>query len=134
MGSTSKAGLSCEEESGWTSYFDDFFNNQKSCLSISSSVVDSSSSLLSDATSFIHLAAQKVVLTHHQTLEEDFSKENKNVNFIRKRKKPHPSVVDLIIDDDVLQDTATSPLIISFKVFHFSVSSSLTFHCFFNFF
>ncbi|KAI9079143.1 hypothetical protein K1719_038869 [Acacia pycnantha] len=126
MGSISKAGLS-SEESGWTTYFDDFFNNHnKACWSMAYSVVNSSSSLVSDATSFINLAAKKVTSysdDDHQTRREEEFSVNKNVscratrsNF-RKRKKAQAVNLIIIDDDDVLRDTATSPLIInSFKV------------------
>ncbi|XP_028807698.1 uncharacterized protein LOC114762390 [Neltuma alba] len=119
MGSISKAGFSSEnnaespEESGWTTHFDYFFNNQKP--SPMSSDVNSSSSLVSDATS-LNLAAKKVTYSDDQTREE-FSV-NKNVSCRRSnfRKRKKAQAVDLIVDDDVLQDTASSPLINSFKV------------------
>ncbi|XP_019432201.1 PREDICTED: uncharacterized protein LOC109339244 [Lupinus angustifolius] len=91
------------EESGWTMYFDDFFNNNRNiiedggCNSMSFSGVDSSStSLVSDAAS---LATQK--------LAENFlmSKNGNRSLSLKKRKKIRTAFVD-----DSLEDTASSPV------------------------
>ncbi|CAL0322556.1 unnamed protein product [Lupinus luteus] len=92
------------EESGWTMYFDDFFNTNQNIIedgeynySLSFSGVDSSStSLVSDAAS---LAAQK--------LAENFpmSKNGNRSLSLKKRKKIRTAFVD-----DSLEDTASSPV------------------------
>ncbi|KAE9599930.1 hypothetical protein Lal_00045937 [Lupinus albus] len=91
------------EESGWTIYFDDFFNNNHNimedgeCNSLSFSGVDTSStSLVSDAAS---LAAQK--------LAENFpmSKNGNRSLSLKKRKK-----IRTVFVDDSLEDTASSPV------------------------
>ncbi|KAI9093225.1 hypothetical protein K1719_027239 [Acacia pycnantha] len=104
MNSISKAPSSNEvaEESGWTTYFEDFFNGERS--SISSGVV-ASSSLLSDAASLAATATNKLANVH------EFSENGKRLSF-KKRKNDFATVVD-----DALEDTASSPLN-SPKVFH----------------
>ncbi|KAJ1389135.1 hypothetical protein SESBI_38549, partial [Sesbania bispinosa] len=92
MGSITKAPSS-SEESGWTKYFEDFFNNHniddKKC-SISFSGVDySSSSLVSDA-------AKKLA---------DNAQAYRNTSSFQKRKK----IKTTLVDDD-LEDTASSPI------------------------
>ena len=104
------------EESGWTTYFDDFFNNQNidghncSIMSNFSGVDSSSSSLVSDAAS---LAAAKLV-DGTQAEELSMTKEVNRSSF-KKRKKIKTTFVD-----DALEDTASSP-VNSPKV-HFSSS------------
>lgn len=91
------------EESGWTTYFEDFFNNNniddnnqhKSSLSLSR--VASSSSLVSDATSLIEKNVAHIVEDEE---EVSVNKNGKESSF-KKRKN---------ITDDALEDTATSPL------------------------
>ncbi|KAK4286064.1 hypothetical protein QN277_002675 [Acacia crassicarpa] len=102
MNSISKAPSSNEdaEESGWTTYFEDFFNGERSSLS---SGVVASSSLLSDAAT----ATNKLANVH----EFSESKNGKRFSF-KKKKKDFATIVD-----DALEDTASSPLN-SPKVFH----------------
>ncbi|KAK2434553.1 hypothetical protein QL285_019694 [Trifolium repens] len=112
MSSVSKSPSNSTEESGWTTYFDDFFNKNSDdydshkCSSINS--LSTSSSLLSDATSFV----DKNVLSHNEHVEivkKEFSLNNKNGktgSSFKKRKK---------IVDQALEDTATSPPLNSLK-------------------
>jgi hypothetical protein len=114
MSSVSKSPSNSTEESGWTTYFDDFFNKNSDdydshkCSSINS--LSTSSSLLSDATSFV----DKNVLSHNEHVEivkKEFSLNNKNGktgSSFKKRKN---------IVDQALEDTATSPPLNSLKVF-----------------
>lgn len=100
MSSISKAPSSCNEvaeESGWTTYFEDFFNDDK--CSISSGGVPNNSSLVSDASS---LAATKKLGDDREVSGDNNGK--RSLSF-KKRKKPITSVVD-----DALEDTASSPL------------------------
>ncbi|KAE9592969.1 hypothetical protein Lal_00028836 [Lupinus albus] len=88
------------EESGWTTYFEEFSNN-------SLSAVSTSSSLLSNATS---LAAKNIA--HNNEQPQHFSL---NQNISKKRKK---NIITVFVDDDALEDTATFPPISSPKVFY----------------
>ncbi|CAJ1978755.1 unnamed protein product [Sphenostylis stenocarpa] len=88
------------EESGWTTYFDDFFNNHvdnKCSMSLSGVAC---SSLVSDAASLVH----KKVASSKQVEEFSVNKNSKRTSF-KKRK----DVITALIDD-ALEDTATSPL------------------------
>lgn len=96
------------EESGWTKYFEDFFDNheiddddQKCSVSFSGGVDSYSTSFVSDAAS---LAAKKKLSSSTQA--EELS--------VKKRKKIKTSLVD-----DALEDTASSPIKGS-KVHYFS--------------
>ncbi|KAK7290827.1 hypothetical protein RIF29_05550 [Crotalaria pallida] len=92
------------EESGWTTYFEDFFNNQNiidenrdEC-----SMSSLSSSLVSDAAS---LAARKLAHTAG-ILEFPMTKNGtKNSLSFKKRKKIRTALVD-----EALEDTASSPV------------------------
>ncbi|OIV99172.1 hypothetical protein TanjilG_19668 [Lupinus angustifolius] len=100
MSSITKASSSSNEESGWTTYFEDFFNNQNdnhNC-SISLSCVLSSSSFLSDD------ASKKLA---HKEQAEEFSLD-KNTSQRPSFKKRKNIITDFV--DDSLEDTATSPL------------------------
>jgi hypothetical protein len=116
MSSVSKSPSNSTEESGWTTYFDDFFNKNSDdydshkCSSVNNSL-STSSSLLSDATSFV----DKNVVSHNEHVDEivnkEFSLKNKNGktgSSFKKRKN---------IVDQALEDTATSPPLNSLKVF-----------------
>ncbi|XP_028761809.1 vascular-related unknown protein 1-like isoform X2 [Neltuma alba] len=96
MNSASKAPCSSEvaEESGWTTYFEDFFDGKRS--SISSGVVASSSSLLSDAAT-----TNKLANVH----EFSGSQNGERLSFKKRKKKDIATMVD-----DALEDTASSPL------------------------
>ncbi|WJX50809.1 hypothetical protein P8452_37062 [Trifolium repens] len=112
MSSVSKSPSNSTEESGWTTYFDDFFNKNSDdydshkCSSVNNSI-STSSSLLSDATSFV----DKNVLSHNEHVEivnKEFSlnKNCKTGSSSKKRKN---------ILDQALEDTATSPPLNSLK-------------------
>lgn len=126
MDSISRAPSSSEvaEESGWTSYFEDFFNGDRS--SISSGVIASSSSLLSDAASLAVTA-----ITNKSPHGNEFSGvgQNKKRLSFKKRKNDIATMVD-----DALEDTASSPLnspkVSFFLCFLFNVFlSSIFFFC-----
>lgn len=95
------------EESGWTTYFDDFFNNHvdNKCSMPLSAL--SSSSLVSDAASLV----QKKVASAIQVQDFSVNKKSKRTSF-KKRKDAITAFID-----DALEDTATSSLN-STKVFH----------------
>ncbi|KAK7262636.1 hypothetical protein RJT34_30211 [Clitoria ternatea] len=110
MSSPNKLGLanSTSEESGWTMYFDYFFNSHvdydhHKCSSMSlSGVACSSSSHVSGAASLV----EKKLANTKQLVDEDFGmkKDGKKSSF-KKRK----DIITALIDD-ALEDTATSPL------------------------
>lgn len=110
------------EESGWTTYFEDFSNNNniddnnqhKSSLSLSR--VASSSSLVSDATS--SLIEKNVAHIVEDEEEVSVNKNGKESSF-KKRKN---------ITDDALEDTATSPLNSPKVKFNFLLLLFLFFH------
>lgn len=112
MSSITKAPLSSNdvlssEESGWTTYFDDFFNNHvdNKCSMPFSAVA--STSLVSDAASLV----DKKVVSAIQV--QDFSVNQKSkITSFKKRKDALTAFID-----DALEDTATSSLN-SPKVFH----------------
>ncbi|XP_061358232.1 vascular-related unknown protein 4 [Gastrolobium bilobum] len=90
------------EESGWTMYFEDFFNkqntnDQKCSMTFSGVDHDSSSSLVSDAAS---LAPTKTLVNSAQAEEC-----RNRLSFKKKKKKTKTSLVD-----DSLEDTASSPI------------------------
>ncbi|KAK7342515.1 hypothetical protein VNO80_25470 [Phaseolus coccineus] len=88
------------EESGWTTYFDDFFNNHvdNKCSMPLSGVP--CSSLVSDAASLV----EKKVASAIQVEEFSVNKKSKRTSF----KKRKDAITALI--DDALEDTATSSL------------------------
>ena len=88
------------EESGWTTYFDDFFNNHvdNKCSMPLSGVP--CSSLVSDAASLV----EKKVASAIQVEEFSLNKKSKRTSF----KKRKDAITALI--DDALEDTATSSL------------------------
>ncbi|BAT89944.1 vascular-related unknown protein 1-like isoform X1 [Vigna umbellata] len=88
------------EESGWTTYFDDFFNNHvdNKCSMPLSGL--SSSSLVSDAASLV----EKKVASAIQVEEFSVNKKSKRTSF-KKRKDAITAFID-----DALEDTATSSL------------------------
>ncbi|KAL5131096.1 Vascular-related putative protein 1 [Glycine soja] len=90
------------EESGWTTYFDDFFNNHvvdnKCSMSLSDGIA--SSSLVSDAASLVD---KKVA--HSKQVEEFYVNRNVKSSCLKKRKDAITALID-----DSLEDTATSPL------------------------
>ncbi|XP_027348168.1 vascular-related unknown protein 4-like [Abrus precatorius] len=91
------------EESGWTMYFDDFFNNHvgnNHKCSMSLSGVASSSSFVSDAASLV----EKKVTSSKQVEEFSLNKNGKRSSF-KKRKDMITALID-----EALEDTATSPL------------------------
>ncbi|XP_020237852.1 vascular-related unknown protein 1 [Cajanus cajan] len=102
MSSITKAPPSSNdtEESGWTTYFDDFFNNHvdNKCSMSLSGVACNSSLNVSDAASLVE---KKV--SHIKQVDDEFCVK-KNV----KRSSFKKSITTLI--DDALEDTATSPL------------------------
>lgn len=99
------------EESGWTTYFEDFFNNRniedQECTMSFTGVDHSSSSLVSDAAS---LPAKKLA-DNGQAGEFPMNKSGNKSSF-KKRKKIKTALVD-----DTLEDTASSP-VNSPKVYH----------------
>ncbi|QCD87395.1 hypothetical protein DEO72_LG3g1930 [Vigna unguiculata] len=112
MSSITKAPLSSNdvlssEESGWTTYFDDFFNNHvdNKCSMPLSAVA--STSLVSDAASLV----DKKVVSAIQVQEFSVNQKSKITSF-KKRKDALTAFID-----DALEDTATSSLN-SPKVFH----------------
>ncbi|RDY07423.1 hypothetical protein CR513_08466, partial [Mucuna pruriens] len=88
------------EESGWTKYFDDFFNNHiiddQKCSMSFSSVHSYSTSFVSDAASLV--ATKKLT---DSTQAEEFG----NGSSFKKRRKIKTALLD-----DALEDTATSPI------------------------
>lgn len=117
--SPSKKGLSLEEEeSGWTSYFEDYFSsnsNSSSCFSLCGGCGDGSTpSLISDAAS---CAACKLSHHHnHHLLPSVLSSDNnrrfpENLPYrkLRFNKSSQPNHHQ-ISKDDPLEDTASSPL------------------------
>ncbi|CAL0333820.1 unnamed protein product [Lupinus luteus] len=87
------------EESGWTNYFEEFFNNQNHNISLSA--VSSSSSLVSNATSLPTKNIADNEKAQEFSLNENTSKRpsfNKRKNFMN------------VLVDDALEDTATFPL------------------------
>ncbi|KAK7405068.1 hypothetical protein VNO78_06251 [Psophocarpus tetragonolobus] len=103
--SPSSNDIMSTEESGWTSYFDDFFNNyvdNNKCSMSLSGVATTSSSLVSDAASNL---VEKKVANSKQV--EEFNYVNKNVE--RSSLKKRKEVTTAFIDES-LEDTATSPL------------------------
>ncbi|KAK7312889.1 hypothetical protein VNO77_37116 [Canavalia gladiata] len=89
------------EESGWTMYFDDFFNNHLPNNHNSSISLSSSSFLVSDAASLV----DKKITNNSKQVEFSMDKNGKRSSFYKKRK----DIVSSLIDD-ALEDTATSPL------------------------
>lgn len=86
------------EESGWTMYFDDFFNqhnNENSCFSSGLE-----SSLISDAASSV--LKNKVADNHEQATGFSQKKNSDRLSFKKRKAKV------VAIDDD-LEDTASSP-------------------------
>ncbi|XP_027911290.1 vascular-related unknown protein 1-like isoform X1 [Vigna unguiculata] len=105
MSSITKAPLSSNdvlssEESGWTTYFDDFFNNHvdNKCSMPLSAVA--STSLVSDAASLV----DKKVVSAIQVQEFSVNQKSKITSF-KKRKDALTAFID-----DALEDTATSSL------------------------
>ncbi|KAK7257329.1 hypothetical protein RIF29_31215 [Crotalaria pallida] len=95
------------EESGWTTYFDDFFNNNQNdnqnCSIPLSVVASSSSTLVSDAASS---AAKKIVKQ-----DEEFSVNQNTCKRTCFKKRKNDIITAALVDDDAaLEDTATSPL------------------------
>lgn len=88
------------EESGWTMYLEDFFNNQKCSMSLSG--VANSSSLVSDAAS---LARKNNIAGCKQA--EEFNSVNKNGK--RSSFKKRKNIITALVDD-ALEDTASSSL------------------------
>ncbi|PNX78070.1 hypothetical protein L195_g034060 [Trifolium pratense] len=88
---TTKNNTSCQEESGWTTYFDDFSKGIEP-----SYCSGGGSSLVSDAASY---AAWKFSHRHNHVVA---SKLPKKLCFNKTRSK--------IISDDPLEDTASSPV------------------------
>ncbi|XP_028808405.1 vascular-related unknown protein 1-like [Neltuma alba] len=96
------------EESGWTSYFEDFSSNtDSSCFS---SCGGGSSPLVSDAASYC--AACKSSHHHNHHLLSSLSSNNYGVppNLPDMKLRFKKSRANLISEDDPLEDTATSPL------------------------
>ncbi|XP_054814072.1 vascular-related unknown protein 1-like [Prosopis cineraria] len=99
-----------QEESGWTSYFEDLSSNTgSSCFSLCSG---GSSSLVSDAAS---CAACKFSHHHNHRLLSSLSSNNYGVppnhpDMKLRFKKSRTKKVSHDDDDDPLEDTATSPL------------------------
>ncbi|XP_019452037.1 PREDICTED: uncharacterized protein LOC109354143 [Lupinus angustifolius] len=87
------------EESGWTTYFEDFFNNQNDNMSLSG--VSSSSSLVSNATSL----PAKNIGDNEQAQEFSLNKITSKRPSFNKRKN-----FMTVLVDDALEDTATFPL------------------------
>ncbi|RDX60626.1 hypothetical protein CR513_61215, partial [Mucuna pruriens] len=89
------------EESGWTTYFDDFFNNHvdnhKSSMSISGLA---RSSHVSDAASLVDKK-----LNNGKQVQEFSLNKNSNRSSFKKRK----DIITALVDE-ALEDTATSPL------------------------
>ncbi|KAI4322806.1 hypothetical protein L6164_022466 [Bauhinia variegata] len=88
------------EESGWTTYLEDLFNNSNKGCSISSGVANSS--MLSDAASS---AAKKL---YDREQGDEFPPVHKNIrtSSFKKRKKTKAAA----LFDDALEDTASSPV------------------------
>ncbi|KAK4255359.1 hypothetical protein QN277_008368 [Acacia crassicarpa] len=99
-----------QEESGWTSYFEDFSSNtNSSCFSFCGGDGFSSSSSVSDAASF---AACKFSHPHNHNI---LSSNNNyglppNPPDMKLRFKKSQQAHHQILEDDPLEDTATSPL------------------------
>lgn len=91
------------EESGWTTYFDEFFANQKKEQFSDGLTDDSSNYLVSDAASFV-VDQKKFFESGDQLIPSTstLTKLSKTMN-IKKRNKE-------ILDDDSLEDTASSPV------------------------
>ncbi|XP_061352834.1 vascular-related unknown protein 4-like [Gastrolobium bilobum] len=105
MSSVSKALSSNDistEESGWTMYFEDFFNNHDDNhkCSMSFSGVATSSYHVSDASSMV---AKK--FAHSKQVEEFSVNKNGKRSSFKKRK----NIITALVED-ALEDTATSPL------------------------
>ncbi|TKY66730.1 hypothetical protein E2542_SST09618 [Spatholobus suberectus] len=106
MSSTTKAPPSSNdiistEESGWTTYFDDFFNNHVDSNKCSMSLSGvACSSLVSDAASLV----EKKIANSKQVEEFSVSKNATRSSF-KKSKDIRTALID-----DALEDTATSPL------------------------
>jgi len=121
MSSTSKApsnnnmiSFESSEESSWTKYFEDFFNNDQKCsINSFSDFDDGSSSLVSDAGN--SLVGEKKLADHSAQGGMQYIK---RLSF-KKRKK----IITSLVDHD-LEDTASSP-INSPKVFTFFTFVSL---------
>ena len=109
--STNDISTESLEESGWTKYFEEFFNNQndnQNCSISLSAVAGSSNSLVSDAAS---LAAKK--LADNEKPEEFPLKKNVKRSSLKNRKN-----IITALADEALEDTASSPL--SSSKVHFS--------------
>lgn len=130
MSSLSKAPLSsnCDistEESGWTMYFEEFFNdhhhNNHNC-SISLSVVASSSHIVSDATSLVE---KKIPSGEHVEELSSLNENDKRSSFKRRR-----NIIEALVDE-ALEDTATSclnsPKVFFLHYFFFSSYSKCKF-------
>lgn len=86
------------EESGWTMYFDDFFNQQNTENSCFSSVLESS--LISDAA--FSTAKYNKVADNEQVMGFSQEKRRDRLSFKKRKTK-------VVVVDDDLEDTASSP-------------------------
>ncbi|PIA31955.1 hypothetical protein AQUCO_04700076v1 [Aquilegia coerulea] len=88
----------CPEESGWTSYFDDYFTNNNREFSSNTDCFSDfgSSSLVSDAASGTHVG-----LKFSENMERSTSRQ---ISFKKRRTR------DVVAFDDALEDTASSPV------------------------
>lgn len=113
--SPSPVDITCSEapeESGWTMYFEDLFDNDNDDDRCSISSDFASSSLVSDAASL--MTAKKLGSADRELQAQEFVVgKNGNRSSFKKRKKTKAALID-----DSLEDTASSP-VNSAKVFFF---------------